>query len=105
MILDYEFTHLYESLESSILCILTEYDINLTDNLTIVPISIDSCEQQILIMMVHYNDLIRQRDEQINIYKEKEEQWIEERDINNKKIKDLEQQLQKIKDKYGLLNN
>lgn len=105
MILDYEFTRLYESLESSILCILTEYDINLTDNLTIVPISIDSYEQQILIMMVHQNDLIRQRDEQINIYKEKEEQWIEERDINNKKIKDLEQQLQKIKDKYGLLNN
>jgi hypothetical protein len=101
MILDYEFTRLYESLESSILCILTEYDINLT----IVPISINSSEQQILIMMVHYNDLIRQRDEQINIYKEREKQWIEERDINNKKIKDLEQQLQKIKDKYGLLNN
>ena len=71
MILDYEFARLYKTLESSITRILTTRQTNLTEKSLIDPISTNLYEQQTSTMMGHYNDLIRQQDQQINDAKEK----------------------------------
>jgi hypothetical protein len=67
---------------------------NSTNNSPIVSTSSNPYEQKTSIMMTHSDDLIRKRDEQINIYKEKEKQWIQERDMYEKKVKALVQQNQ-----------
>ncbi|CAF4238856.1 unnamed protein product, partial [Rotaria sp. Silwood2] len=98
MILDYEFAHLYETLQSLISHMLTRHDINSTVRTLIDPMSTKLYAQRALTMMTDDNDFIG-RVEQININKLKEKQWIEERDIDKKKILALEQQIQEIKDK------
>jgi len=103
MILDYEFARLYKTLEGSITRLLTTQNINSTEKSLLDPISTNLYEQQTSTMMTHYNDLIRQQDQQINLYKQKEKQFIQESDISKKKLSDLEQKLQEIKDQYALL--
>ncbi len=100
MILDYEFARLYKTLEGSITRMLTTRHTNLTEN---DPISTNLYEQQTSTVMTHYNDLIRQQDQQINTYKQHEKQFLQEVDFYKTKIVDLEQKLQEVKDQYALL--
>jgi predicted RNase H-like nuclease (RuvC/YqgF family) len=103
MILDYEFARLYKTLENSITRMLTTHHINSTEKSLINPMSTNMYEQQTSTMMTHYNDLIRQQDQQINTYQRHEKQFIQESDVYKRKITDLEQKLQEIKDQYALL--
>jgi predicted RNase H-like nuclease (RuvC/YqgF family) len=103
MILDYEFARLYKTFESSITRLLTTRNINLTEKSLIDPISTNIYEQQTSTVMTHYNDLIRQQDQQINTYKQKEKQFIQENNLYKKNIEELQQKLQEIKDQYSLL--
>jgi hypothetical protein len=103
MILDYEFARLYKTLEGSITRMLTTRHTNLTEKSLIDPISTNLYEQQTSTMMTHYNDLIRQQDQQLNTYKQQEKQFIQEINIYKTKMTDLEQKLQEIKDQYSLL--
>ncbi|CAF2942941.1 unnamed protein product [Rotaria sp. Silwood2] len=97
MILDYKFARLYKTLEGSITHMLTRNSISSTDRTLIDPISTNLDEQQTSTMMIH-NDLIRQQAEQINVYKQEEKQLIQESDMYEKKIIDLEEQIEEIKD-------
>jgi hypothetical protein len=103
MILDYEFTRLYKTLENSITRMLTTNHMNSSGKSMMDPRSTNIYEQQTSTVMTHYNDLIRQQDQQINAYKQQEKQFIQESDVYKKKIIDLEQKLQEIKDQYALL--
>ncbi len=78
-------------------------NINSTEKSHIDPISTNIYEQQTSTMMTHYNDLIRQQDQQLNKYKQQEKQFIQELDIYKRKVIDLEQKLQEIKDQYALM--
>ncbi|CAF1398635.1 unnamed protein product [Adineta steineri] len=103
MILDYEFARLYKTLESSIARMLIRNNINPTEKSLIDPMSTNLYEQQTSTMMTHYNDLIRQQDQQLNAYKHQEKQFNHELDTYKMKVMDLEQKLQEIKDQYALL--
>ncbi|CAM4770282.1 unnamed protein product [Rotaria magnacalcarata] len=103
MILDYEFARLYKALEGSITRMLTSRQMNSTENSLIGPLSTNLYEQQTSTMMTHYHDLIRKQDQQINTYKQQEKQFIDESQIYKKKMLDLEQKLQEVKDQYSLL--
>ncbi|CAF0823311.1 unnamed protein product [Rotaria sordida] len=103
MILDYEFARLYKTYESSITRMLTTRHMNSNEKSFIDPISTNMYDQQTSTIMAHYHDLIRKQDQQINTYKQQEKQFIEESNIYKKKITDLEQKLQEIKDQYSLL--
>ena len=103
MILDYEFARLYKALEGSIARSLNAQNGNATGKALIDPLSTNLYEQQTSTMMSHYNDLIRQQDQQLNTYKQQEKQSFQETDMQKRRIGDLEQQLQEIKDQYSLL--
>ncbi len=103
MILDYEFARLYKILEGSITRMSLTNNINSTEKSHIDLISTNIYEQQTSTMMTHYNDLIRQQDQQLNKYKQQEKQFIQESDMYKRKIIDLEQKLQEIKDQYALM--
>jgi hypothetical protein len=103
MLLDYEFARLYKTLEGSITRMLTSRHINSTDKSLIDPLSTNLYEQQTSTVMNHYNDLIRQQDQQINTYKQQEKQFLNEIQLYKIKTSDLEQKLQEIKDQYSLL--
>jgi len=103
MILDYEFARLYKTFEGSITRMLTSRHSNLTEKSLIDPLSTNLYEQQTSTIMTHYNDLIRQQDQQINTYKQQEKQFIHDIELYKIKITELEQKLQEIKDQYSLL--
>ena len=103
MILDYEFARLYKMLEGSITRLITTRSSNSTEKSLMDPLSTNLYEQQASTMMSHYNDLIRQQDQQLNLYKQKEQQFLHESDTSKKRILELEQKLQEIKDQYALL--
>ncbi|CAF1054536.1 unnamed protein product [Rotaria sp. Silwood1] len=103
MILDYEFARLYKTYESSITRMLTTSHINSNEKSFIDPISTNIYDQQTSTVMTHYHDLIRKQDQQINTYKQQEKQFLEESNTYKKKITDLEQKLQEVKDQYSLL--
>jgi hypothetical protein len=103
MILDYEFARLYKTLEGSITRMLTAQQINSTEKSHIDSLSTNLYEQQTSTVMNHYNDLIRQQDQQINTYKQHEKQFLQEIQSYKTKTMDLEQKLQEIKDQYALL--
>jgi hypothetical protein len=87
MILENEFTILYMDFHGSIIEWLRRSTMNSANNSFTVPTSTDPYVQQISKICKHFSDLIRERDEQINIYKHKEKQWIDERDIILRKSK------------------
>ena len=103
MILDYEFARLYKSFEGSITRLLTARTNDPNGNNLFDPLATGLYDQQASTMVSHYKDLIRQQDQQLNIYKQKEQQYLQESENNRKKISDLEQNLQQIKDQYSLL--
>ncbi|CAF1143634.1 unnamed protein product [Adineta ricciae] len=103
MILDYEFARLYKALEGSIGRMLTTQTMNATDKSLGDPLSSNLYDQQTSTMMTHYNDLIRQQDQQLNTYKQQEKYLLQETDMQKRKINELEQKLQEIKDQYSLL--
>ncbi|CAF4928505.1 unnamed protein product, partial [Rotaria sp. Silwood1] len=93
MILDYEFSRLYKILEGSITRLLT------TRTNDEQPKSSDQSST----MLVQYTDLIQQQNQQINLYQQQEKQFLEERDLYQKKIAELEQSLQDIRDQHTSL--
>ncbi|CAF2753566.1 unnamed protein product [Rotaria sp. Silwood2] len=103
MILDYEFARLYKTYEGSITRMLITGQMSSNEKSFIDPISTNIYNQQTSTVMTHYHDLIRKQDQQINAYKQQEKQFIEESYIYKKKITDLEQKLQEVKDQYSLL--
>ncbi|UJR31047.1 hypothetical protein I4U23_018557 [Adineta vaga] len=103
MILDYEFARLYKTLEGSIGRMLNSQNMNSTEKTLGDPLANNLYDQQTSTMMAHYNDLIRQQDQQLNTYKQQEKQFLQETDMHKKKINELEQKLQEIKDQYSLL--
>ncbi|CAF0981051.1 unnamed protein product [Adineta ricciae] len=103
MILDYEFARLYKALEGSIGRMLTTQTMNATDKSLGDPLSSNLYDQQTSTMMTHYNDLIRQQDQQLNTYKQQEKYLLQETDMQKRKINELEQKLQEIRDQYSLL--
>ena len=103
MILDYEFARLYKTLEGSITRMLTSRQNNSTEKSLIDPLSSNLYDQQTSNMMSHYNDLIRQQDQQINTYQQQEKRFVQEIQSYKTKTADLEQRLQEIKDQYALL--
>lgn len=103
MVLDYEFARLYKSLEGSITRLLLARTNNSSTKSLLDPLADNLYEQQTSTMMTHYNDLIRQQDQQLNLYKQKEQQFLRDSDSHRHKIQDLEQKLQAVKDQYSLL--
>jgi hypothetical protein len=89
MILDYEFARLYKILEGSITRILTT---RTNDEQT-----------KSSIISAQYNDLFQQQNQQIIAYQQQEKQFLEERDLYQKKIVQLEQSLREIHEHYTLL--
>lgn len=103
MVLDYEFARLYKALEGSIARSLNSNSGGVAGKTLIDPLSTNLFEQQTSTVMAHYNDLIRQQDQQLNIYKQQEKQFAQQTEMQDKKINDLEQKLQETKDQYSLL--
>ncbi len=89
MILDYEFARLYKILEGSITRMLTTR----TNDEQTKP----------SVMLTQYNDLIQQQNQQIVVYQQQEKQYVEERDLYQKRIVDLEKSLKEIQEQYALL--
>jgi hypothetical protein len=89
MILDYEFARLYKILEGSITRMLTTR----TNDEQTKP----------SVMLTQYNDLIQQQNQQIVVYQQQEKQYVEERDLYQKRIVDLEKSLKDIQEQYALL--
>ena len=103
MILDYEFARLYKALESSITRMLITRQSDPMAKSLADPLATNLFEQQTSTVMSHYNDLIRQQDQQINNYKQQEKQFLQEIQSYKTKTIDLEQKFQEIKDQYALL--
>lgn len=103
MVLDYEFARLYKSFEGSITRLLTARTNNPTGNTLLDPLATGLYDQQASTMVAHYKDLIRQQDQQLNSYKQKEHQYLQDAENHRRRITDLEQNLQEIKDQYALL--
>ena len=103
MILDYEFARLYKALEGSITRMLTSRQTNPSGKSLADSLGANLYEQQTSTVMNHYNDLIRQQDQQINMYKQQEKQFVHEVQAYKGKTTDLEQKLQEIRDQYALL--
>jgi len=93
MILDYEFARLYKILEGSI-----------TRMLTARPNDVQTkSSDQSAIILAQYNDLIQQQNQQIVVYQQQEKQFVEERDLYQKKVLELEQSLKEVQEQYILL--
>ncbi|CAF4189731.1 unnamed protein product, partial [Adineta steineri] len=95
MILDYEFARLYKVLEGSITRALTTR----TNDGQAQP------SDQSAAILAQYTDLIQQQNQQIHIYQQQERQFLEERDSYQKKILELEQSLQEIRNQYTSLQS
>ncbi|CAF3711010.1 unnamed protein product [Adineta steineri] len=95
MILDYEFARLYKVLEGSITRALTTR----TNDGQAQP------SDQSAAILAQYTDLIQQQNQQIHSYQQQERQFFEERDSYQKKILELEQSLQEIRNQYTSLQS
>ena len=93
MILDYEFARLYKILEGSITRMLTTR----TNGEQAKPA--DQSAQ----LLGQYHQIIQQQNQQIAIYQQREQQFVQERTVHQKKIDELEQSLREIYQQYGLL--
>jgi hypothetical protein len=93
MILDYEFARLYKILEGSITRMLTARPND---------VQMKSSDQSAIIL-AQYNDLIQQQNQQIVVYQQQEKQFVEERDLYQKKVLELEQSLKEVQEQYILL--
>lgn len=102
MIIDYEFARLYKTFEGSITRMITSRQTNSIEKSLIDPLTTNIYEQQTS-TMIHYKDLIRQQDQQINTYKQQENKYYQDIENYKQKTQDLEQKLQEIKDQYALL--
>jgi hypothetical protein len=94
MILDYEFARLYKILEGSITRMLTT---RTNDEQT------KSSSDQSAAILAQYNDLIQQQNQQLVGYQQQEKQFIEERNLYQKKIEELERSLREVHEQYTLL--
>ena len=103
MILDYDFARLYKMYEGSITRLLLNRTTNGNGKSLLDPLSENIYDQQTSTMVSHYNDLIRRQDQQLNYYKQREQQFQQESDFHLKRIIELEQNLQETKDQYSLL--
>ena len=93
MTLDYEFARLYKILEGSITRMLTTR----TNGEQAKPVD------QTAVMLAQYNELIQQQNQQLAVYQQREKQFIDERDLYQKKVTELEQSLRDVYEQYGLL--
>lgn len=103
MILDYEFTRLYKTLEGSITRLLSRHQNYSNEKSLMDPMSTNLYEQQTSTAISHYQDLIRKQDQQINTYQQQEKRFFQESEMYKNQIMNLEQKLQEIKDQYALL--
>lgn len=103
MVIDYEFARLYKTYEGSITRLLCNRTSNAADASILDPLSNNIYDQQTTTMVAHYNDLIRKQDQQLNHYKQQEQNYSQESDRLKRRIVDLEQNLQEVKDQCSLL--
>ncbi|CAF0760234.1 unnamed protein product [Didymodactylos carnosus] len=108
MTLDFEFARLYKTLEGSITNMLTMktdgiHHVNNTSEHLSLHQTNQTRDQQTTAIMTHYKDLIRQQDDELNNYKHTQKQLLNDNELYKKRINDVEQTLQEVKDQYSLL--